>query len=134
MKLWIPTIGDIIILTKDWKFDLWIERRNAKLIKSLLGETKQTSCLIEFDREFVLKYREKLVKQSDNPYTPRYTLPISLPKNTELKIDRVYIRKNASDYNSISFRIENSPLREARKQRFWAKLPQVNEIYYRKTD
>lgn len=46
----------------------------------------------------------------------------SLPKDTVLIVDRIYIRKGNSDYSSVSFKIKGT------KKRFWAKLEDVNMI------
>jgi hypothetical protein len=40
-------------------------------------------------------------------------------------VDRIYIRKGAADYSSITFRIHGDPFD---KKRFWAKLADVNNI------
>lgn len=58
---------------------------------------------------------------------------ISLPKGTELKIDRIYIRKGKDDYSSVTFYIEDCPDKTfvpKKKIRFWAKLSDVNTIMF----
>lgn len=66
---------------------------------------------------------------------------VNLPPSTVLTVDRIYIRKGASDYSSISFYLNQTthPLFAKTKgksifgnkgrARFWAKLDEVNEIY-----
>lgn len=98
MKLYIPEIGDVIGLDKDWEFTLHPESRNESLIKAL---------------GFKFDYRT--------------TKPIAaiLPATTLLAIDRIYIRKGQVGYSSISFIIKNGAFQG---KRFWAKLKDVNEI------
>lgn len=57
----------------------------------------------------------------------------TLPKGTQLKIDRIYIRKGNEDYSSITFYIEDCPdktFRPKKKIRFWSKLDDVNNIIF----
>lgn len=70
------------------------------------------------------------------------TVPLTLPRRTVLSVDRIYVRKGASDYSSVSFYIQSTslvPLQptelQARgfkkgKKRFWAKLSDVNTIQF----
>jgi len=113
MKLYIPEIGDVIKLTKDWNFTLYNESRNVRLFEA-------------FNIEYVNRYYAM-----DN--IPAHN--VKLPKNTELKVDRVYIRKGAVDYSSLSFFIHSHPSDDNFKgARFWAKLNDVNEIEFTPID
>jgi hypothetical protein len=56
---------------------------------------------------------------------------VKVPKGTTLTVDRIYIRKGATSFDSITFNIAkgNCPARpEIEKTRFWAKLSDVNRI------
>jgi hypothetical protein len=63
---------------------------------------------------------------------------MTLPVNTILKLDRIYIRQGSEEYDSITFLVEDCPYPELRgkkakgfltgKLRFWAKLDDVNTI------
>ena len=55
---------------------------------------------------------------------------VTLPEGTELSIERMFIRKGSEDYNSVTFRGEVGHLGVLRKVRFWARLDDVNNIYY----
>lgn len=67
------------------------------------------------------------------------TVPVTLPTETVLRVDRIYIRKGNSDYSSLSFYVIGSPhpalapvktskgFKQGRK-RFWAKLTDVNRL------
>jgi hypothetical protein len=57
---------------------------------------------------------------------------VTIPKDTILTVDRVYIRKGVSDFSSLTFRI---PKDKNKKNiyagvRFWAKLSDVNKIEF----
>jgi hypothetical protein len=109
MKLYLPEIGDVLRLTKDWEFTLYNESRNVKLFEV-------------FNIEYENRYFAR-----DN--VPNYN--VTLPKDTELKIDRIYIRKGASEFSSASFFIHSHPSDDNFKgARFWAKLNDVNEIEF----
>lgn len=57
----------------------------------------------------------------------------TLPKGTQLKIDRIYIRKGQDEYSSITFYIEDCPdktFKPKKKIRFWVKLSDVNNIIF----
>lgn len=72
-------------------------------------------------------------------------LTITLPTGTVLAVDRIYIRKGASDYSSITFyakglgesEIKNRWSGKTTKwkaQRFWAKLQDCNQIEFELLD
>jgi hypothetical protein len=104
MKLYVPEIGDCLKLKKEWKFKLYHEYRNIKLLEHFGLSSKN-----EYP---VLKYDE-----------------VTLPKGTVLKVDRIYIRKGAVKYSSISFLAEG--IGKAKNgTRFWAKLEECNQIEF----
>jgi len=103
MKLQIPDIGDKLTLQSTWSFTLHCERRNTDLWYMFTNET--------FNWQGTNK-----------------TTKVSLPKNTVLIVDRVYIRKGLKDFSSLSFRIESCSNKQLNKKRFWAKLTDVNTM------
>lgn len=124
MKLYIPHLGDQLRLTSDWAFALHREWRNETMF-SHLG--------LKYDGEgFVLA---------------------RLPKDTILKVDRIYIRKGASDFDSVTFMIPGQKIKgetttgtykvvgdptvytyerktPTKPVRFWVKLDHANEIEF----
>lgn len=109
--MYVPAIGDTIVLTEDWKFTLTDEYRNTSLHDLLFG----------------------VLPADPNQYYRRCsydTKEVTLPKNTVLTIDRVYIKKGQSDYNSLTFIIKKAPFYKKGKIRFWAKLKDVNNIEF----
>lgn len=109
-KIFIPTIGTELTLTKDWDFSLIKDYRN-KAIFDLYN-----------------------VPYNDNAYYTRGQQfgRVILPAGTVLKVDRIYIRKGSPDYDSLSFYIVKSPVLQNKKGkcRFFAKLIDVNQIEY----
>lgn len=114
----IPSIGSTVRLVEDWSFPIYMEGRNHDIMTLLLNA------------EYSWDSR-------------RYGKPIdlvTLMAGTELKIDRIYIRKNMEEFDSITFIVQSSPdtrfykitpkkktvSKKIMKIRFWAKLADVN--------
>jgi hypothetical protein len=70
-------------------------------------------------------------------------IEVELPAGTVLQVDRIYIRKGASDYSSITFFTKNLPetvienrgwagthSKLKKSLRFWVKLPDCNKINF----
>lgn len=108
--MYIPTIGDKIILTEDWKFDLWKEYRNRDLLDHF-NLVKDPDGRLYFYR----------IADKDIPFR------VTLPKNSKLTIDRIYVRKGAADFDSVTFRVFGLGKKSIR---FWAKLKDVNEMEF----
>lgn len=106
MKLYIPEIGDQLKLTSDWRFKLNDERRNKSLIEHL-----------------GFKYSD--YKSTD----------VTLPADTVLQIDRIYIRQGLSEFSSISFYVKSTNNKggyfgRPSTLRFWASLKDCNNIEF----
>lgn len=82
MKLFIPEIGTKLVLLSDWTFMLHDESRNDSLM------------------EFTKDPRFNAKRSFHWEAAP---IPVTIPKNSSLRVDRIYIRKGASDYSSITF-------------------------------
>lgn len=105
-KMYVPTIGSILELTRDWTFKLHYEWRNDKLTTKLFGK----------------EYNWKKDKQ-----TPE---DVTFPKGTRLKVARIYVRQGAEDFDSITFTINQHPTDKKLKARFWCKLNDANKIEF----
>ena len=84
MKLYIPRLGDEIKLTSDWTFDLYCEDRNDTMIK---------------------KFNIDLGQVQGGPWHHLHdkSAKCTIPEGSILKIDRIFIRKGAEEYDSITF-------------------------------
>jgi hypothetical protein len=104
MRLLIPSTGTHLKLTKAWKFKLFNEYRNNPLLKKL-GLPEGT-------------------------YRADKSRSVTLPKDTVLTVDRIYLRKGAEGFDSVTFRVHTYPGKPKKwgKPRFWAKLTDVNQI------
>lgn len=121
MKLYIPTVGELIQLTADWTFDLYNESRNHTLMTFLNDPREQ------------IYYGTQ-----DKP------LPCTIPAGAVLALDRIYIKKGAPEFDSVTFRWKGmatqprmekdwrgNDVKVPRKPvRFWAKLKDVNTIEF----
>lgn len=122
-KLAIPSIGDTILLSRDWEFPLYFEYRNSKFVDAV--------------RQNTYTEMSQLDKMGwSGSISSLGSLAVCLEKGTLLKVDRIYIRSGKSSWDSITFRIKEAPKDNKRKRnerykghRFWAKLSDVNEIY-----
>lgn len=155
MRLFIPEIWTKLELTRNWSFKLYDEYRNEGLFKAFnicihpVKERKEkgsswranfTYYVFSKDIErsklnysslhrsekhleeaIRLYWIEEIIEENERVAT------VSFPKGTILTVDRIYIRKWASDYSSISFYAKHIELGKKRV-RFWAKLNDVNNI------
>lgn len=105
MKLFVPEIGSKLKITSDWSFILYPESRNDKMFKAI-------------NKPWSYRSEERYI--------------ITIPKDTILGVDRVYIRKGVSDYSSVTFTIPKDKNKKNKYAgtRFWAKLSDVNKIEF----
>lgn len=175
MRLYIPEIGDKLVLAKDWTFTLYRESRNDDLwrlfklddhpnveaarlrreeIRAQIEDLQKTmvSKPLGYNlwngapaMEMVFRNKEDGERLRDlfdqDYYHSNPGAPVTLPVGTQLTVDRVYIRKGASEFSSLSFYITASshPLLQPQKgvkgfkggrKRFWAKLSDCNSIEF----
>jgi len=110
-SLLIPDIGTILQLTEDWTFRLFSESRNCAILKKI-GKAVTPS------------WGDDQMKEYE----------VTIPAGSQLGVDRVYIRKGAGEYSSITFNLHKGSEivfnGKAIKAfgRFWAKLSDVNQM------
>lgn len=116
----VPDIGTVVRLKEDWTFRLYPESRNYDMFQDL-G--------IEYGSNYRWDWRLRDKGATD----------VVLRASTRLKVDRVYIRKGAKDYSSLTFNIQKGKdcvcvfkgrehVFEKKGRRFWAKLGDVNKM------
>src|SRR5688500_6976739 len=93
----IPSIDTTIELLDNWTFNVYREHRNNPLLKYMGKNPAGWNCT----------------------KCGQFTMP----KGTNLIVDRIYIRKGGEDFESITFRATNLP--GSKSVRFWAKLEDV---------
>jgi hypothetical protein len=156
-QLFIPHLGAQIILDQDWCFKLYFERRNATLLAGMVGQKKinvpysvlynafwsgtglesneLTTKLGEAGIRILTNDAEegekadmdrthKVLADRNDPF-----VYCTLPTETYLTFDRIYIRRGVSGFDSVTFRTnKNCPEPNFRGRRFWAKLDDINNI------
>lgn len=66
----------------------------------------------------------KATNKKANPY-----IEVTFPVGTQLSVDRIYIRRGAESFNSVTFRTTKiCPEKILRSGRFWVKLKDANKI------
>lgn len=108
MQLYIPNVGERIILAANWTFRLFNEGRCQPF----------NDC-------------PSPAEPVDNPnYSISQVKRCTLPAGTVLLVDRVYLRQGLDAFASLSFRIgsTSAPWVTKQRKRFWAKLEDVNQM------
>ena len=137
MRFNIPDVGFKMTLTSDWTFDLIREYRNTSLWDLLVSPIDEAVAVKAYDErmwEFNAKVEEAIeqgvtVLQIEEVKPP--FVSVTLPAGTELSVDRIYIRKGASDYSSVTFNVLSIPnIKKKGRVRFFASLDDVNNLEY----
>lgn len=113
MKLFIPPLKTKLMLLKPWTFSLHYEGRNRKLWDFMFAPPDMTKW--------------------PTMWKPGYSDArlVILSAGTELRVDRVYVRKGSESYDSVTFRgqVTRSPgVGPLHKVRFWVTLHDANTI------
>lgn len=110
-RLFVPELGTILSLSKDWYFKLYNESRNY-----MFGQKYDPTIN---KKRFNGWYFDELDKLK--------SMDVVLVAGTNIKLDRIYVRKGQKDYSSLSFHIVNGMFKGSR---FWAKLSDCNNIEF----
>jgi hypothetical protein len=113
MQLFIPKLGTKIVLIKPWTFTLIGESRNRTLW-DLFSSTPIPA------RPWGLPFNQYF----------KPTVRRTLESGTILKFDRIYIRKEQENHDSITFKVELQHNGVWKRARFWARLEDVNTIEF----
>jgi hypothetical protein len=132
MILCMPTVGQKVRVLdgQTWDFKLYQEHRNHSLYeyvgKPLLPEHRRS-----FYDDYVggqKAWDAYRGAKTDQP--PLKHIDVSLPGGSVLTIDRIYLRKGAGEFDSITFILNGAKLEGKKganaRVRFWAKLEDVN--------
>lgn len=97
--LFIPPLGTLVTLAAPWTFRVFNERRNESLVK-WMGK------FVGKDSEYVtFPLGQELHRSGTDWYQRSHErfINCTLPKGTELRIDRIYIRKGQDGFDSVTF-------------------------------
>lgn len=146
-KLFVPNLGTLLILAEDWTFKLYFEHRNSSMLEVFGGKKgayfynhfdNMGSNFVDGDVPPIVEYEQPMSEEElgeayksfratnsrQNPF-----IRVTLKKGTQLKIDRIYIRRGGESFSSITFRTtKTSPDKKFASKRFWVKLNDANEI------
>ena len=120
----IPSIGDHLRLLEDWEFTLYAEKRILNMAKAIEA--------IPMDAARYKWESKKALGQTH--YDMEDWGKVTIPAGTVLTVDRIYVRKNLGEYDSVSFIIVKNTCSDDRIARrgfivrFWAKLNEVNGL------
>lgn len=99
--LFIPPLGTEVVLAAPWKFTVHNEGRNESLIE-WMGKLAKPH-----DGRYSSGHPLGEVTKSDGgrdwEASESLSVKCTLPKGTKLKLDRIYIRKGVSDFDSVTF-------------------------------
>jgi len=115
--LMLPDIGTVLRLEEDWAFRLYEEYRNEKFLNGI--GVKGVDCW--------KRYKGGQMRMFD----------VVIKAGSELGVDRVYIRKGADEYSSLTFNLHKGGVayifgKDIKAHgRFWAKLSDVNRMVVR---
>jgi hypothetical protein len=127
-RFFIPTIGTTIKIIKDTPVTIWVEHRNSKFMEKIIPGYTGRLCWHNHpgDCPPEIKWVEE---KNQHALWKKYYTEWSIPKDTRLVVDRVYIRKgkDMKDFDSITFRIEKQKGSKL-TGRFWLKRSDVNNL------
>tara|TARA_Y100000034_G_scaffold48390_2_gene59763 strand:+ start:1206 stop:1757 length:552 start_codon:yes stop_codon:yes gene_type:complete len=145
-RLFIPTIGTHIRLRKPWTFDLYDERRNSGLLDACGFYDKQLEEEDDNGPSWGVRYgwgRGRFNNRQGRQSTyGKPVLQVTLPRGTELKIARIYVRSGNDMYkfDSVTFQLIKKSLPKKLQSlgekgkhggsagRFWVKLGDANNV------
>lgn len=123
MKIFIPKLGTKLTLSKAWTFNLHDERRNEAFWLAVHGKPVRETFYYGYNGGYHTS-PVKTATATSTAHKPAKPMKTTLPKGTVLLIERIYIRKNASEFDSITFRITKGGSVPA--GRFWVKTEDIN--------
>lgn len=131
MKLYIPSLGNKLKLIEPWSFDLYAERRNDTLWEKLGLPTNAKNHFLSPDPitpEEIIRFN---LVATQTGYRQSYKTRTTLPVNSILTVDRIYIKKGGEEFNSVTFNLNTLSAGLTKgKCRFWAKLHDVNTMEF----
>ena len=140
----IPELGTKLRLFADWTFTVHNEHRNHDLLRAD-GKMKLVPTYMQaFGHNGPIGPRVQSGVQEQSTLNKKSSYQRTLPKGTEVVVDRIFIRKGKSDFSSITLVITHTTdarllacvghktTNKPRKTvaRFWVKLEDFNDAFF----
>lgn len=123
MKVFIPTIGSDLILSCPVTVTIHSESRNDDFMNKL-------GCEVEThyrSKDYLqVTIKDKALAEKHGVEVMDKSIRIKLAKDVTLRVNRIYIRQGAEDFDSVTFNSQGTG--GLPKGRFWLKLSDVNEF------
>jgi hypothetical protein len=113
MRLYVPEIGTQFRLKAPWTFRLFFEHRNAGF-----GDVMGITPPGVMPQSYYGGWCKRDLHTT-----------VTLPEGTLLKVDRVYLRKGAPKFSSLTF-YASHPTAMKKKARFWVKLEDAHDMEF----
>lgn len=134
MNLFIPELGSKIWLSKHWTFTVHWESRNKTLIESIMPgiyEEYEKAYSEWLDAYYRIRSEDKreleaLWKKVEKIKNKLNGNNFTFDPETILEVDRIYIRKGAEGFSSVTFKWR----KDKKTIRFWVKLEDANRIIF----
>lgn len=153
-SIFIPPLGTVIQLDQDWTFSLFNESRNDRLIEiaGILPPFRTRDNVYAW-KDMTFAERAAAIDKTDWAYTRAEGMSpdssynywsgdwehqFTFREGTELKVNRIYIRRGLTGFDSVTFSTKcwvsapGDPLftapRKTKSLTFWAKLRDVNRM------
>jgi len=120
----------------DPQFKDWLGKIDTDKLNKAYKQA-EADCL-----EYKKYWEDRAIHREEAAKIGKPSIQVTLPKGTKLIVDRIYIRKGASDYSSITFRTNSlgeatvkggffqSKTKTKKSLRFWIKLQECNTIIF----
>lgn len=129
MKLFLPTIGSRLVLSKPWTFRLKDEYKNTNFWTAIHGAPVRQSRWYGYDpitgNKSTSPVKTTLCDRQET-YATAPPILTTLPKGTTLIIEQIFIRKGMREYDAVSFRIPKGGSSGLPASKFLVPLKEVN--------
>jgi len=139
-KLCVPSVGDKIRLTREWEFPLHFEHRNSSLIHRIrpgleFGWRDKGSIIATLEKGTVLRVDRIYIRKGKGEWDSITFIINEAPKDDKrAKATKQPSRWNTQANANGTEDKGQQPEQKYKGARFWAKLDDVNEIYFEKVE
>lgn len=135
MILCMPTVGQKVRVLdgQQWSFKLYSERRNYGAWEYFGKDDGVAEIMARrsYYDDFVLDREGYYAAYGRGAMPERKHLPVTIEGGSVLTIDRIYLRKGAGEFDSVTFILNGAKIPGKKganaRVRFWVKLDDVNQ-------